>query len=541
MGPDGRIYAGTMDGEIVRFDVKPDGTLGAPTVITTIIDNNGGLPRIITGLRFDPNSTPSDFDLWVTHGDGLEVNAPDFSGKLTRLRGPNLADYQDFITELPRSVRDHLTQQMDFGPDKALYISQGSNSSMGAPDNAWGQRPEDLLSASILRVNLLSISKIIDSTGQALSVRTDGAPGTTPYDPYAKNAPVTLYATGVRNAFDLLWHSNGHLYAPTNGSAPGGNTPAGPGVPALTNVAKNEPDWLFDIKKGKYYGHPNPLREEYVYNGGNPTSGVDPMEVTAYKVGTKPDSNLDPAVYVFGDNRSPDGTIEYKSNTFFGQLKGAMIVTEYSGGNDLVVIKPNADGSIDPAKVYRGMPGTTGFVDPLDLTENKANGNLYVVEYGANRITLLRVKDVAPQAPRDIGQAVFNDPVDGTSGARSARSRSRTRTPSRSQSRPWRFSATTRTRSRSSTRRPRRSPSSPTGSSASRSSSTRRRTRRSASRRRSFGSTPPSRRSSRRWSSRSAAWPRRASSARTSRRCSASSTCSSSPTPSATTTRRRRR
>ena len=34
------------------------------------------------------------------------------------------------------------------------------------------------------------------------------------YDPYAAGAPLTLYATGVRNAFDLVWHSNGHLYAP---------------------------------------------------------------------------------------------------------------------------------------------------------------------------------------------------------------------------------------------------------------------------------------------------------------------------------------
>jgi glucose/arabinose dehydrogenase len=414
MGPDGKIYAGTMDGEIVRFDVLPDGTLGAPTVISTIIANNGGLPRIVTGLRFGPSSTSaSNMELWVTHGEGLEINASDFTGKLSRLSGPNLELYQDFVTDLPRSVRDHLTQQMDFGPDKALYISQGSNSSMGEPDNAWGQRAEVLLSASVLRVNLLTISK----SGQPLSVRTDGANGTTPYDPFAPGAAVTLYATGLRNAFDLLWHSNGHLYAPTNGSAPGGNTPAGPGVPALTNVGQNQPDPLFDIKKGKYYGHPNPLREEYVLNGGNPTGGVDPLEVIAYKVGTKPDANWDKPVYNFGDNRSPNGTIEYRSNNFFGALKGAMIVTEYSGGNDLVVIKPNADGSIEPAKVYRGMPGTTGLVDPLDLVENRANGNLYVVEYGANRITLLRAKNVAPQAPRNIGRAVFNDPVDGTSGS----------------------------------------------------------------------------------------------------------------------------
>ncbi len=38
------------------------------------------------------------------------------------------------------------------------------------------------------------------------------------YDPYDPGAALTIYATGVRNAYDLLWHSNGRLYVPVNGS-----------------------------------------------------------------------------------------------------------------------------------------------------------------------------------------------------------------------------------------------------------------------------------------------------------------------------------
>ena len=45
--------------------------------------------------------------------------------------------------------------------------------------------------------------------------------------PFAPDAPLTIYASGVRNAFDLLFTSDGKLYAPTNGSAAGGNTPGG--------------------------------------------------------------------------------------------------------------------------------------------------------------------------------------------------------------------------------------------------------------------------------------------------------------------------
>jgi glucose/arabinose dehydrogenase len=48
------------------------------------------------------------------------------------------------------------------------------------------------------------------------------------YDPFAPDAAVTIFASGVRNAYDCTWHSNGQLYIATNGSAAGGNTPGTP-------------------------------------------------------------------------------------------------------------------------------------------------------------------------------------------------------------------------------------------------------------------------------------------------------------------------
>ena len=39
-----------------------------------------------------------------------------------------------------------------------------------------------------------------------LDVHTEDAD---PYNPFAPGAPLTIYATGVRNAYDLVWHSNG--------------------------------------------------------------------------------------------------------------------------------------------------------------------------------------------------------------------------------------------------------------------------------------------------------------------------------------------
>ncbi|MHC5832064.1 MAG: hypothetical protein ACYT04_92835, partial [Nostoc sp.] len=88
-----------------------------------------------------------------------------------------------------------------------LYVSQGSNSSTGAPNKVWSNRPERLLTAAILRVDLSKITSL------PLSVKTEDG-GT--YNPFKQGAAVTIFASGIRNAYDLVWHTNGQLYAPAN-------------------------------------------------------------------------------------------------------------------------------------------------------------------------------------------------------------------------------------------------------------------------------------------------------------------------------------
>jgi glucose/arabinose dehydrogenase len=292
---------------------------------------------------------------------------------------------------------------MDFGPDGCLYVAQGSNSAMGAADSTWGYRPERRLSASVLRVDLAAIQS------PPLDVKTEEGGA---YDPFAPGAPVTLYATGVRNAYDLVWHRNGHLYAPLNGSSSGGNTPGtpadvsavprridqdtagpygGPPVPPLSDVSLTAVDVIERIVKGSYYGHPNPTLGEYVLNGGNPTAGPDPDEVPEYPVGTAPDRNWRPPAWRFGQHWAPCGIIEFKGNAFGGALDGKLLVARYSGGKDLAVLTPGGDG--DVAEALIGIEGLTGFGDPLDLTQHPATGFLYVSEFAERRITLLRPKE----------------------------------------------------------------------------------------------------------------------------------------------------
>jgi hypothetical protein len=431
IGPDGKLYAAGVTGNIYRWQILADGTLGTMETITSLRDANGG-NRLLIGLTFDPSSTANNLVVWATHTYFAFSNAPDFTGKLTRLSGTNLQNVQDYLINLPRSAVDHVTNQSAFGPDGALYFMQGSVSAMGAPDAAWAFRNEHLLNAAVLRFDPSLWNATVNGP---LDVNTEDAD---PYDPFAPGAPLTIYASGIRNAYDLVWASNGFLYVPTNGSAAGGNTPGtptippggllpridsatngpytGPTVPALSNVSTQH-DWLFRVVQNGYYGHPNPTRNEFVLNGGNPTSGADPAQVSEYPVGTLPDRNWKGFAFDFGLNYSPDGVIQYKYGGFGGALVGKLLVVRFSGGDDIIVLEPGLNGDIVSSN--DAIASFDGFNDPLDLVENPTNGFLYVSEYdragGQGKITLLR-----PQEPNVVvnkNQLVFDEVRGGAASA----------------------------------------------------------------------------------------------------------------------------
>lgn len=437
IGPDHDLWASSQDGRIFQFPINADGTLGVPQIFNTLATFEGS-QRLVTGFAFDPSSTAANPILWVTNGvySGPSAyytdNAPDFSDKITVMSGPGLTNIWDAVTDLPRSIRDHLTEQPVFGPDGALYFAQGANSSYGAPDVVWGNRPEHLLTAAILR---LEVSQV--SPGHPLDALTTDAGGT--YNPFPTpaipNPPLTIYASGVRNAFDLLWTKDGTLYAPSNGSSVGGNTPAfpndvsgtridqdangtytGPSVPGISNVAEAEDDFLFNVQKGGYYGHPDPARDEYVLNGGRPTAALtDPSQVPDYPAGVLPDRNYRGYALDFGQHRSPDGIIEYQGTAFNGALNGKMLVAEYSGGSDIAILTRDANGNI--SSIERGVAGLTGFVNPINLAEDTTTGFLYVAQFGGSLLTLVR--PIPPGAVISANKPlfVFNGAATGYSGA----------------------------------------------------------------------------------------------------------------------------
>ena len=437
-GPDGKLYGTTIGQGIFRYTVNADGTLSNE-------QNLGHAGRANIGLVWDESSTAGDLRLWVTD---TSANVGGESGQwisgVSLLSGPNLQTKTPVFTGLPRSQNDHLTNSMAYGPDGRIYIMQGSNQASGDNDGSWGQRGEQLLTASVLVFDPDdSRVQAAAAGGAPINVQTAGVAN--PYDPFAANAPLKLYATGIRNAYDLVWHSNGHLYTATNGTAGGANTPGvtanangtytrvaangipgfsavngqdvtsqcvrrgytGGSVPARGNIGTQR-DLLFDIQPGKYYGHPNPTRCEWVLNEGNDPANPPKSagQGANYPVGVLPDANYGGIAYDFEYNKSPNGMIEYQADTFGGQLKNRLVVVRFSNNNDLIFLQPDqATGKILGAQTevgITGVPNTTiggvgGFNDPLEIVEDPNNGNMYLNQYdragSAQKLYLLRVPE----------------------------------------------------------------------------------------------------------------------------------------------------
>lgn len=393
IGPDGKLYAATGTGSILRYRLAANGLpIGEPENI----ENAWTFERTITGIVFDPSSTATNLKLWVSHGYLGFEDVPNFTGSISLLTGANLQTKRDVITGLPRSSGDHLNNGIAFGPDGRLYILVGSLNGYGAPDAYWAFREETPLSAAVL------VADVNRNTAFNGTVNVATGEGGT-YNPDSVNAPVKTHATGTRNPFDLLWHTNGKLYVPVNESSDG-NTPGGPGndPPALSNV-RNYPDFLASIKAGKYYGHPNPSRGEYVLNGGNPTNGADLAETSEYPVGIQPDADWDPPIHSFGLHRSTNGIAEFKSDVFGSAYRGMLLTTQFAFGDDVQGLLLDAAGNVSGVAQV-----ASGFNNPLDVITVPGSGITYVSEYGSQpsgnggKITLLRPKATAAPGEFDL-------------------------------------------------------------------------------------------------------------------------------------------
>ena len=380
-GPDGRLYVADQNGRIQALTLNAAGTsITAVEEVTTDADL-----QEVFGIAFDPSDGSSPPPVYVTNavsGFGVDGPAPagSFPGKVTRIDGPGYSTITDIITGLSTSDSAHQANGLAFGPDGRLYIAHGSTTNAGVettPGFGLFERPDVPLSGAML----------------VADINAGGFDGAVTYDPsgtYSStvdqiSGDVSVYAPGLRNPYDLVWHSNGKLYATDNGP----NAGLGGGSTSCTPETEDPDPWAPDsrgpdelnlIVEDDYYGQPNRNRgridvRQCVYHNGTEGDGADwtgPIDLLPV---------------------STNGLVEYTSSVFSGKLVGNLF---YVGLIDGVLgrVELSGDGQ---SVVSNDTAFASGFSFPLDVT-TRSDGTIYVAEFGAGVITYLK-----PNAPPPVG------------------------------------------------------------------------------------------------------------------------------------------
>lgn len=363
----GSLLVSTFNGDVVRLESATDGESIPPS---TIVSNPS---YHMIGMAIDPDDPQT---LWISQWSkqptdefGAEIVTYDLSTGVGTKR----------VVGLPRHPNgDHSVQSLAFHQGK-LYASVGSMTTSGNESfSFWGDPilREIPVSASIVEIDYTSL----------------GAPSTVRDSVItADSAPVRLFATGLRNAYDLAWHSNGNLYANINQN--GGSdeqstrTPTDGACEGLpSSVATNTlNDTLNLIRRGGYYGHPNPSRGECVVMGG----GQGAFAVAGYDKSQAPEPAFNPALITpyasstggsFGI--SVNGLAEYLGG---GPLAGSLLSADFSGSRTILTAKPASANDMSLAEPIGQLADTSGapltFIHPLDVVST-SSGEVYVADFG---------------------------------------------------------------------------------------------------------------------------------------------------------------
>ena len=390
-GPDGRLYVADTNGRIQALTLDP-----ATKAVTAVqqVTTNGDLQEVF-GIAFDPADSASPPPIYVSNtisgfGDASPAAPGTFPGKITKISGAGYATREDVITGLPVSNSGHETNGIAFGPDGKLYIAQGSTTNAGVinPDpEGLFQRAESPLSGAML----------------VADIHEQGFDGTIEYSPLntysdtvdQTRGDVSVYAPGFRNPYDLVWHSNGRLYATDNGP----NAGYGPGSQDCSTAFPGDAaalDALELVVAGDYYGHPNRNRGRTDARQCTYHANTEPSSPPDYNAPIEP--NL-PA--------SSNGIAEYRSGVFGGQMQGDLLYAAWVD-SQLHRVKLSPDGSA----VVSDTTLATGLTLALDVAVG-GDGTIYVAEYGGSKVTFFKPDTSAVSSITVTGILPLGGPIGG--------------------------------------------------------------------------------------------------------------------------------
>ncbi|MEM7615511.1 MAG: hypothetical protein AAF245_10715, partial [Pseudomonadota bacterium] len=371
-----------------------------------------------------------------------EKNLDTNSGVITKVTWDATAEEWsavDILRGLPRSEENHAVNGMVLADDgETLYLTVGGNTNNGAPSSFFSYTGEYALSGTVLEIDLAAI--------EAMEVKTDadGGQGGTPrnyvYDlptlddpniandgvredangndvdgPWGGNdglnmailpadAPLRIFADGFRNAFDLAMDDQGRLYTVDNGSngSLGGNPNTenpdddgdgveGEALNTPNNGGDGDPEPLYLIEEGGYYGHPAPIRANQnqswtVYNdNGAPDEEVgvnfveDISELVPEGVLIADGFIIDPSKYAALDGLDPGVAEELDQINALLKERGERVAADSAESANIVTVGSSTNGIL----VYNS--NGQAFDGALD-------GKIFVTQFNDN-VTLLNLDD----------------------------------------------------------------------------------------------------------------------------------------------------
>ena len=411
-GPDGKLYIGEMTGTIFVFDVTRNGKNNYAGTVSDTIDlvkntqnhdddgaANGTKKRTMTGIHVTgtaaaPVIYASSSDWRQAAGpSGNDSNLDTNSGVLHKLTktGGGWAK-QDLVRGLPRSEENHGPNGLVKVGNK-IYLNVGGHTNQGAPSNNFAELPEFALSSAILEIDLNAIGT------STYDLPTLNGPADQ-HDPFGghdglnqailkENGPVKLFASGLRNHYDIVHAESGKFYVWDNGPNTGwGGEPKGNCTNGVDDGGARHDDGLHLVKQGYYGGHPNPTRgnKDNKFGGQSPIEGdADPKECD-YKTPGQNDGALT------AHRPSTNGLDEYTATNFGGAMQGDLIAAAFD--KKIYRVELNGNGSAITSKsTIKTDLGTT----PLDLTTQGDGdvfpGTIWVADNIAKVIHILEPSD----------------------------------------------------------------------------------------------------------------------------------------------------
>ncbi|MEZ6016191.1 MAG: kelch repeat-containing protein [Planctomycetota bacterium] len=394
-GPDGRLWVSLLDGSLRAITYDENWNATGVQYYTGIL---GATNKDILGLAFNPfdaydPQNPASLIVYIAHGDHYQTAASSFmgpsafTGQVSSLRGPLFDMATPVVTGLPTSNHDHSINGIAFDDNGDLLITCGGNTNAGVGSALMGNLPESPFSGAILKaftsrptfdgtVTFLDRQSLLPVTDQRFAESSFPAP----------TCQVEVYAAGMRNAFDLVLHSNGNIYATDNGP----NANYGPASTGMTTQGTgpdpDSPDELLLIERGNYYGHPNRSR------------GLDDPRQAVYYDAYAPSLAHRFTQRIAHVDSSTNGIDEYRATTFGSQLRGQLLVMKHGAGMRFFQLTPDGRSVVQPL----GMP-TAPFNGGLDIAV-APGGAIATTDYWNGAIRMQVPDDVAAvgMTPYDV-------------------------------------------------------------------------------------------------------------------------------------------